>query len=150
MGLAITGVYAALRKERNRIATAGYVLGMLTLVAPLALPFTSREVRRRDYQSRCDTTGLTLNVLGDALTSFKTDTGRYPTMAEGLEALVHAPPGLAGRWKGPYVKAVPLDAWGNAFFYRMPGVAVPTEYELISAGGDGKVGTDDDLDRDHF
>ena len=70
-----------------------------------------------------------------ALERYKADCGRYPTLAEGLDALVHSP-GTAG-WKGPYFDGeVPRDPWGRAFEYRPDNL----QPEIVSYGVDGKPG----------
>jgi general secretion pathway protein G len=43
------------------------------------------------------------------------------------------------KWEGPYLpKAIPLDPWGGAYAYKLPGEHGP--YDLISYGADGKQG----------
>jgi general secretion pathway protein G len=85
-----------------------------------------------------------------ALDFFQADCGRFPTTAEGLEALRTPPPGVTG-WKGPYMrKAIPLDPWGNPYRYVSPGShildrGVATEFDLSSFGPDGEEGTPDDV-----
>lgn len=46
-----------------------------------------------------------------ALDQFKNDIGRYPSNAEGINALVDDT-GAPG-WKGPYLAALPADAWST-------------------------------------
>jgi general secretion pathway protein G len=78
------------------------------------------------------------DALGKALDQLRLDTGHYPSMEDGLEALV-APPANEPRWDGPYLKkGVPLDPWGNPYVFRSPGEH--GEYDLISYGKDGKPG----------
>lgn len=75
---------------------------------------------------------------GAALDEFRLDNGRYPTTAEGLEALLKAPDGLE-KWAGPYLpKAVPKDPWGHEYVYRSPGEH--GDYDLLSYGQDGEPG----------
>ncbi len=78
------------------------------------------------------------DALGKALDQLRLDTGHYPRMENGLEALV-TQPANEPRWDGPYLKkAVPLDPWGNPYVFRSPGEH--GEYDLISYGKDGKPG----------
>ena len=78
------------------------------------------------------------DALGKALDQLRLDTGHYPSMEDGLEALV-AQPANEPRWDGPYLKkGVPLDPWGNPYVFRSPGEH--GEYDLISYGKDGKPG----------
>jgi general secretion pathway protein G len=84
--------------------------------------------------------------LGKALDIYRLDTGHYPQQDAGLQALVTAPANET-KWRGPYIeKAVPLDPWGQAYVYKIPGEH--SEYDLISYGKDGKpggTGEDEDL-----
>lgn len=78
------------------------------------------------------------DALGKALDQLRLDTGHYPSMEDGLEALV-TQPANEPRWDGPYLKkGVPLDPWGNPYVFRSPGEH--GEYDLISYGKDGKPG----------
>src|SRR5512145_838442 len=80
------------------------------------------------------------DALGKALDQMRLDTGHYPSMEDGLEALVTRPANEP-RWDGPYLsKSVPLDPWGNPYVFRSPGEH--GEYDLISFGKDGKPGGD--------
>lgn len=81
-----------------------------------------------------------IDALRKATDSYRMDMGRFPRAEEGLAALVQRPDGDA-RWNGPYLqKAVPLDPWGNAYLYRIPGAS--TDYDIISLGKDGRSGGD--------
>lgn len=84
-------------------------------------------------------------ALEQALDQFRIDSGRYPTIEEGLAALMTAPAGLPD-WGGPYLKkAVPNDPWGRPFVYLNPGEH--GEIDIVSYGKDGRAGgTADSLD----
>jgi general secretion pathway protein G len=63
-----------------------------------------------------------VQTLGTALDSFKKNVGRYPTAAEGLDALVNRPAGLPEEvlWVPMKMrKALPLDPWGRAYQYEV-------------------------------
>ena len=78
--------------------------------------------------------------LSAQLDLYKLETGRYPTSAEGLKALLQAPAGVSN-WNGPYVKNADAikDTWNNEMIYRSPG-SENRAFEIISLGGDGKEG----------
>jgi general secretion pathway protein G len=78
--------------------------------------------------------------LDDALERFNTTMDRYPTTDEGLKLLVEAPPGDEKKWRGPYVKQIRKDPWGNPYQYRYPGVHHPTSFDLWSRGADNADG----------
>jgi general secretion pathway protein G len=79
-----------------------------------------------------------IDALEKALDQYRLDTGHYPAMELGLAALV-AKPTSEAKWDGPYLKkSVPLDPWGNAYVYRIPGEH--GEFDLLSFGKDGQLG----------
>ncbi len=108
------------------------IIGLLaTMVAP---NFIGQSEKAKPQAARAQ-----LENLRNALDMFQLDVGRYPSSQEGLEAL-RARPGTAGRWSGPYLRdAVPVDPWGNQYFYRNPG-AGGTSYDIGSFGSDGRQG----------
>jgi len=78
-----------------------------------------------------------IELLGQALDTFRLDTGRYPTTGEGLEALL-TDPGV-NNWDGPYLKkAIPNDPWGRPYHFESPGNH--GDYDLYSLGADGSPG----------
>ena len=80
-----------------------------------------------------------IELFGQALDSFRLDTGRYPTTSEGLQALV-VNPGIDG-WDGPYLKkGVPNDPWRRPYQYQSPGTH--GDYDLYTYGLDGAPGGD--------
>jgi general secretion pathway protein G len=84
-----------------------------------------------------------LEAFSKSLDTFRLDVGRYPTTEEGLGALLAAPPALAAKWNGPYLKkSVPLDPWGHAYQYRSPGSK--GDFDLIATGKDGQPGGEGD------
>lgn len=81
-------------------------------------------------------------ALSGPLDIYKLDTGKYPTTAEGLKALLTAPSGVAN-WNGPYIKDANdlKDPWRNDLVYRSPG-SENRPYEIVSLGADGQEGGD--------
>ena len=79
-----------------------------------------------------------LDALEKSLDQYRLDTGHYPPMDQGLAALI-TKPGNEPKWDGPYLKKnVPLDPWGNAYVYKIPGEH--GEFDLLSYGKDGQAG----------
>jgi general secretion pathway protein G len=73
-----------------------------------------------------------------ALDRFEIDCGRYPTTSEGFAALINCPTNTtSGRWRGPYLDAIPIDPWGNEYVYRGPGIHNTNGFDLYSCGYDG-------------
>jgi general secretion pathway protein G len=79
-----------------------------------------------------------------AVDAFEIDCGRYPSTAEGLDALLTNPAGLKG-WNGPYIKSAFKDPWGRPYVYRCPGRHNTKGFDLYSLGPDGKEGGGDDI-----
>ena len=78
-----------------------------------------------------------IEMLGQALDSYRLDVGHYPNTSEGLNALVTNPGGEG--WDGPYLKkALPNDPWGKPYQYQCPGTH--GDYDLFSYGADGAPG----------
>jgi general secretion pathway protein G len=79
-----------------------------------------------------------IDALDKALDQYRLDTGHYPPVDQGLNALT-IKPSNEPKWDGPYLKkAVPADPWGNAYLYKIPGEH--GEFDLISYGKDGQPG----------
>lgn len=82
-------------------------------------------------------------TLKTPLMAYKLSVGNYPRTEEGLQALLKAPEGKEGRWRGPYIDKLPEDPWGEAYQYRCPGEKNPNGYDVWSLGADGKLSDDD-------
>ena len=93
-------------------------------------------------ESKSKIAKLQIKEVEGAIQLFSDDFARYPTTAEGLNALMHKPDHLHG-WNGPYIaKGVPNDPWGRAYFYKCPGEH--GSYDLYSYGRDGVLGGEDE------
>jgi general secretion pathway protein G len=112
------------------------VLTIISLIVGLVGP----RVLNYLGESRAKTAKLQIENFNSSLDLFYMDTGRYPTTAEGLGALVQRPSDVE-LWNGPYIKGsrVPSDPWGNNYIYRSPVNHMPP-YEIISLGSDGHEG----------
>ena len=127
-------------ERRCRINSKGFtliellvVMVILAMLAALVGPRLFTNVGK-GKQSAAKTQ---IEMLGQALDSFRLDVGRYPNTSEGLKAL-ETDPGAPG-WAGPYLKkALPIDPWKNPYQYQFPGTH--GEYDLYSNGADGAPG----------
>lgn len=128
------------RQMRNR--RAGYtmlemmvVLAIIALIAGLAAPRLMESFGR----AKSKTTEIQMGSLKSAVQLFYLDVGRYPSEAEGLDALLKAPDG-AKNWRGPYLDDPTAlnDPWERRYIFRAPGSTKP--FEIWSYGRDGKVG----------
>lgn len=111
------------------------VLVILGLLATVVGP----RVMDRLGKGKVDIAKMQVSELSGALDLYRFDVGRYPTSAEGLNALV-SNPGVEN-WSGPYLKkAVPKDPWNREYQYRSPGEH--GDFDLYSLGADGSEGGD--------
>ncbi len=110
------------------------VVIIMGLLAALIVPRLFTKVEK----SKLQIAKIQINALEQAIKQFKLDTGRYPTTAETLNALMEKP-GNISNWDGPYLeKGLPLDPWGRDYIYTYPGKNYV--FELVSLGADGKEG----------
>ncbi len=111
------------------------VLVILGLIASIAGP----KVMNYFGDAKSRTAKIQIEQFGQTLDLFRLNVGRYPTSAEGLNALMQAPSGTSN-WAGPYLKgnSVPKDPWGNDYKYASPGQH--GAYDIVSFGADGREG----------
>jgi len=125
------------------VVSAGYTLiEMLVVLTIISLLMGLIGPRVLSYlgESRVKTTRLQIESFSSALDLFYLDAGRYPTGAEGLDALTQRPSNIPV-WNGPYLKGgkVPADPWGHPYQYRLSTERIPP-YEILSLGSDGREG----------
>jgi general secretion pathway protein G len=125
------------------------LLVVLVIIGILAGYIGPRIMGRPD-EARWTKAKVQVEGLNTALRMYKLDNGFYPSTDQGLEALI-APPTtgrVPAKWReGGYLESnrVPLDPWGNRFFYLSPGQH--GDFDLGSRGADGEIGGDG-YDRD--
>ncbi|OGP13095.1 MAG: type II secretion system protein GspG [Deltaproteobacteria bacterium GWA2_54_12] len=133
-----------LEKVREAVAARGergftlvelmVVVIIIGLLAALVAPKFFGKVE----QSKVKAAQAQIELFGAALDQYRLDVGKYPTTAEGLDAL-RTKPGGAENWSGPYLKKeIPGDTWGKKYVYASPGEH--DDYDIISFGADGKAG----------
>jgi general secretion pathway protein G len=114
------------------------VVVIISLLATLVVPRLFKKVGTSKLQI-CKTQ---IAALENALKMFKLDTGRFPSTAEGLQALM-TQPGGTNNWDGPYLeKGLPKDPWGRDFYYEHPGKNYV--FEVYSYGADGAAGGEEE------
>jgi general secretion pathway protein G len=120
------------------------VLVILVLIASIVGP----RVIGYLGSSRTKAANVQIESLVTAVELFRIDVGRYPTSAEGLEALVKPASNIKG-WTGPYLAKpdLPADPWGRPYIYETGGQSGAAGFRIKSYGGDGKEGgTGEDAD----
>lgn len=128
-----------LRKRNIRKAfTLIELLVVILILAILAAMIVPRIINKAGDAKRAKAAS-DIAALRTALSTYKLDTGQYPSTEEGLNALRSAPSDV-NNWRGPYTeKAIPPDPWGNEYVYESDG---SEEYSLTSYGSDGAPGGD--------
>jgi general secretion pathway protein G len=118
------------------------VLAIMGMIMSMVIP----KVMGRQKHANEDATKLSLHGLKQALRMYSLDhSGKYPTTADGLQVLITLPQKKDNRWRGPYLEVQPLDAWGNALRYVIPGKRNRDSFDVYSQGEDGVDGTADDI-----
>jgi general secretion pathway protein G len=122
--------------------TSGFtLLELLVVIAIIGLLASYVGPRYFGQVSKSETqvARAQIEAFAKALDAYRLDLGRYPTTAQGLNALTERPSDEQ-RWMGPYLqKGVPQDPWHRAYVYRAPGGS-SREYEILSYGRDGQPG----------
>ena len=114
-------------------------VAIMAIMAGTIAPMAFRKIE----QAREEATLKELSFLRDGMLEFYEDTGRFPSEAEGLLALL-TDPGVNG-WSGPYVDgggdeptlAVTTDSWRNLYQYDLSPAVNPsgaTQVLVVSAG----------------
>lgn len=112
---------------------------VVTAIIGLLAGLIGPQILKQFGTAKSSTAKLQIEDIGAALDLFYLENGRYPTTDEGIDALITQPSQL-NTWNGPYMKKakVPVDPWGNAYHYKMPGDN--WDYDLFSYGADNSSG----------
>jgi len=97
------------------------------------------EVMGSKEEAKISAAKADVSALESAVGRFYLHMDRYPSPEEGLGVLVTAPTGDdAKNWRGPYMKKLGDDPWGNPYQYVYPGVHNQSSFDLWSSGGGKK------------
>lgn len=125
------------------------IMVVLVIIAGLAYIVGTNVIGRLD-KARVEQTKIQIKQLETSLKLFKIDNGFYPDTQQGLQSLIEEP--QIGKKPPRYSQdaylesdQVPLDQWSNEFLYIGPDQTQDGSYEIISAGPDGVIQTEDDI-----
>ncbi len=130
------------QRLKARLRQAGFTLielmVVLVIIGVLAALIVPNVLDRAD-DARVTAARTDVNNLMQALKLYKLDNQRYPTSAQGLQALLVKPTEspVPINWKH-YLDKLPNDPWGRPYQYLNPGVRA--EVDVLSFGADGQPG----------
>lgn len=116
------------------------VLVILVVLGGIAVTnFTNIRVGAQENAAKAQ-----VDILDKAMDYYQLDMGDYPS---SLEDLMIEPSFVsdAGTWRGPYMKDLTPDPWGQTYYYDYPGNWNTTTYDIYSAGPDKSPNTEDDI-----
>lgn len=116
------------------------VIVIMGIMAALVVP----RVMGSTDQARSAAAKADISSIMTALKLYKLDNMRYPTNAQGLNALVNKPSvaPIPNNYKpGGYLEKLPKDPWGNDYQYQNPGKH--GEIDIYTYGPDGPTSSGD-------
>lgn len=125
---------------KRRLAEGFTLIELLVVIVIIGLlaGFVAPRYFSQVGKSEVQVARAQIDSLEKALDQYRLDTRRYPSLEQGLIALVERPANEP-QWNGPYLrKSIPLDPWGRPYVYKTPGSK--GEYDLLSYGKDGQPG----------
>ncbi|NCD32570.1 MAG: type II secretion system protein GspG [Spartobacteria bacterium] len=119
------------------------ILIVLIIITILA-GFVGLNVLQHPGTARQATAKLQVKTLQSAIKLYHAEQHRFPTQQQGLDALVtkpEIPPIPANYPTEGYLdsRTVPMDPWGTAYIYLIPGRNGET-FEIMSYGSDNEPG----------
>jgi general secretion pathway protein G len=116
----------------------------ILIVVPIVALLGWLAISNRDDVATCGLSAAKadMNSIKTALLMYRQTTGRYPTTAQGLNALV-VNPGV-DHWRQA-METLVKDCWGVEYQYVCPGIKKPNTYDIFSAGKDMQPNTPDDV-----
>jgi general secretion pathway protein G len=128
----------------RRDPQAGFTLvEMMVVIVIMGLLATVVVINVLPSQDRAmlEKANADVRLLDQAIEMYRLDNLNYPSVEDGLRALVDAPGELARseRYRtGGYVRQLPDDPWGNPYQYVYPGEH--GVFDIYSLGADGQLG----------
>lgn len=132
-----------MESRKDRGITLIELLVVMVIIAMFAT-IVGQRLFKNVERARQTTARAQIAEFEGVLDVFRLDVGRYPANEEGIQSM-RVRPGNLEKWDGPYLrKDVPLDPWGHAYVYRIPGQRGDVDFNLYSLGADGQEGGEGD------
>lgn len=131
----LRSLHRARRQSGFSLIEIMVVVVIMGILAALVVPnLLDRPDQARIVAARQDIGGIM-----QALKLYRLDNGRYPSQAQGLQALVQRPDvaPAPNNWRA-YMDRLPSDPWGAPYQYLNPGVH--GEIDVFSFGADSQAG----------
>ena len=127
------------RERRSKRLIVAAVIACVVLMASvfmLARPGQRKKTETPKQPQRDAMAKKDLDLYTKAFEDFRSDVGRYPTVQEGLGALIKRPAGL-DEWHGPYIESdYSVDPWGHDYIYQA--VDGAKGYVMFTFGPEGE------------
>ncbi len=127
------------RRRASRGLTLIEILVVVTILGLIA-GIVGITVANQLEDAKADTANVQIKNIGEAIELYKIKFNRYPSTAEGLQALVKPPKG-----KKPLMETIPRDPWDAEYLFVSPGQHNSSKFDISSKGPDGIADTEDDI-----
>jgi len=109
------------------------VMAVLVIIG-LIVGLATVNIRSSLATARINAAKIDIQTLMDAIETYATVEGRYPTSDEGIELLTEP----TANQPEPLRETVPMDPWRRPYEYIRPGHDAP--FDIYSLGADGMAG----------
>jgi general secretion pathway protein G len=128
---------SAVQQTNRRTSQHGFTLvEILTVCVILAILVATiaPEILGTSKDAKISAAKSDVSELGSAIERFYINMDRYPSSDEGLSVLTQPPTDAGTKWRGPYIKKLRNDPWGNPYQYQSPGTHNQNTYDIWSKG----------------
>ncbi|MEI6076373.1 MAG: type II secretion system major pseudopilin GspG [Verrucomicrobiota bacterium] len=133
-----------INRKRNRGFTLVEIMVVVVILGILAATIIPQFIGTTK-DAKVSAAKAHIAELESAIERYYVHMDRYPAAEEGLKILVEPPAGDDGKkWRGPYIKQLRDDPWGNPYQYQIPGTHHSTSFDIWSRGADGADGGEGD------